>query len=107
MRILLDECVPRRFRRELPGHDVRTVPEMGWSGKKNGELLHLMIGQGFDVLLTVDQGVQHQQNLKAAGVAVLVLVAASNRLADLVPLAQAVLLALATIQPGDLIEVRS
>jgi hypothetical protein len=107
MRILLDECVPRRFRRELTGHDVRTVPEMGWSGKKNGELLQPMIGQGFDVLLTVDQGVQHQQNLKAAGVAVLVLVAASNRLADLVPLAQAVLLALATIQPGDLIEVRS
>ena len=39
MRILLDECVPRRLRAELTGHDVHTVPEMGWSGKKNGELL--------------------------------------------------------------------
>ena len=42
MRILLDECVPRRLRGELPGHDVQTVPELGWSGKKNGELLALM-----------------------------------------------------------------
>jgi hypothetical protein len=55
MRILLDECVPRRLRQELPAHDIRTVPEMGWSGKKNGELLQLMVGQGFDVLLTVDR----------------------------------------------------
>ena len=47
MRILLDECVPRRLRRELPGHDVGSVPEMGWSGKKNGELLALMTTDGF------------------------------------------------------------
>jgi predicted nuclease of predicted toxin-antitoxin system len=50
MRILLDECLPRRLRRELPGHDVRTVPEMGWSGKKNGALLSLMVAQGLEVL---------------------------------------------------------
>jgi hypothetical protein len=49
MRILLDECVPRRLRRELPGHDVRTVPEMGWSGARNGALLALMVAQGFEV----------------------------------------------------------
>ena len=54
MRILLDECVPRRLRWELPGHDVRTVPEMGWSGKKNGELLQLTTASGFEVLMTVD-----------------------------------------------------
>jgi hypothetical protein len=68
MRILLDECVPRRLRQELPGHDVRTVQELGWSGKKNGELLQLMAGQGFEVLVTVDQSIRHQQNLQAAGV---------------------------------------
>ena len=55
MRILLDECVPRRLGRELAGHDVRTVPEMGWSSKRNGELLQLMAAQGFEVFLTVDQ----------------------------------------------------
>jgi hypothetical protein len=68
MRILIDECVPRRLRREPPTHDVRTVAEMGWSGKKNGELLRLMNDNGFEVLLTVDQNLRHQQNLKAAGV---------------------------------------
>ena len=41
MRVLLDECVPNGLRRELPGHDVRTVPEMGWAAKENGELLAL------------------------------------------------------------------
>ena len=69
MRILLDECVPRPLRRELAGHDVRTIREMGWAGKKNGELLSLMAGAGFEVLLTVDQNLRYQQNLTAAGVA--------------------------------------
>ena len=105
MRILLDECVPRRLRQDFPGHDVYTVPEMGWSGKKNGELLQLMTGQGFAVLLTVDQGIRHQQNLQAAGIAVVVLVAPSNRLADLVPLIPSTLVSLGTIKPGDVVEI--
>jgi hypothetical protein len=105
MRVLLDECVPRRLRRELSGHDVHTVPEMGWSGKKNGELLQLMAWQRFEVLLTVDQSMRHQQNLQVAGVGVVVLVAPSNRLADLVPLMPSVLAALDTIKPGDVVEV--
>jgi PIN like domain len=86
MRILLDECVPRPLRHELPGHDVRTVPEMGWAGKKNGELLQLMAQQAFEVFLTVDQNLRFQQNLSGAGVGIIVLVAPTNRLADLVPL---------------------
>jgi len=105
MRILLDECVPRRLRRELPGHDVWTVPEMGWSGKKNGELLRLMTPQGFEVLLTTDQNLRHQQNLKAVGVAVVVLAAATNRLADLVPLIPSARAALGAIQPGQVVEI--
>ncbi len=105
MRILLDECVPRRLRRELPGHDVRTVPEMGWSGKKNGELLKLMAAQGFDVFVTVDQNLRFQQNLQAAGVAVVVLVAASNRLAALLPLMPAVRAALGSLSPGAVLDI--
>src|SRR5262249_40282431 len=105
MRILLDECVPRRLRRELPGHDVHTVPEMGWSGKKNGELLRLMAGQGFEVLRTVDQSIRHQQNLQAVAVAVIVLVAPRNRLADLTPLIPSVQSALGSIKPGDGVEI--
>ena len=93
------------MRRDLPGHDVRTVPEMGWSGTKNGELLALMTTQGFEVLLTVDQGLRYQQNLQAAGVALIVLVAASNRLADLAPLMPSVQAALGSISPGDVVEI--
>jgi len=107
MRLLLDECVPRPLRRELAGHDVHTVPSMGWSGKKNGELLALMIPDGFEVFLTVDQNLSYQQNLRAANVAVIVLVAPTNRLADLLPLMPSVRAALTTIQPGDLVEVRT
>lgn len=78
---------------------------MGWSGRKNGELLRLMAGQGFEVLLTGDQGLRHQQNLRSAGIAVVALVTTSNRLADLLPLMPAVLAALGPIKPGDVVEV--
>ncbi len=105
MRVLIDECVPRRILGHLPGHDVHTVPDMGWSGKKDGELLRLMSGQGFEALVAVDRGIQRQQNLQATGVAAIVLVATSNRLANLVPLMPAALTALGTIMPGDVVEL--
>jgi hypothetical protein len=105
MRILLDECVPRPLRRHFAGHDVRTIREMGWAGKKNGELLALMAADGFEVLLTVDQNIRYQQNLVAAGVAVVVLVTTTNRLADLLPLVPSALAALAASKPGDVVEV--
>ncbi len=86
MRVLIDECAPRSLRTSLTGHDVHTVAEMGWSGKKNGELLALMASDDFEVLLTVDQNLRHQQNLSANGVGIIVLVAPTNRMADLRPL---------------------
>jgi len=106
MRILLDECVPRPLRRELTDHEVRTVVEMGWSGKKNGELLQLMMQESFTILLTTDQNLRYQQNLQQAEVAVVVLVASSNRLLDLLPLIPSVRSVLATITPGVVIEIR-
>jgi hypothetical protein len=105
MRLLIDECVPRPIKDEFSGHDVWSVPEMGWTGRKNGELLQLMSDDGFDVLVTVDQHLPHQQNLQAVGVSVLVLVAATNRADDLLPLVPAAEAALTTIQPGDVVEV--
>ena len=51
MRILLDECVPRPLRRELSGYEVRTVVEMGWAGKRNGELLRLLTTEHFAAFL--------------------------------------------------------
>ncbi|MGB5973333.1 MAG: DUF5615 family PIN-like protein [Nodosilinea sp.] len=106
MRILLDECVPRPLKRELADYEILTVVEIGWSGKKNGELLRLMNQEGFTILLTTDQNLRYQQNLEQAGVAVIVLVAQSNRLPDLVPLIPDVRSVLSTIAPGEVIEVR-
>jgi len=106
MRILLDECVPRPFKRELRGHNVRTVAEMGWAGKSNGELLQLMLPQKFDAFLTIDQNLQYQQNLRQAGVSVIVMSAGNNRISDLIPLVPKVLAALGSVKAGELMEVR-
>ncbi len=107
MRVLLDECVPKRLGRALVGHAVRTVPQEGWSGRKNGQLLALMSAAGFEVLLTVDQSIRHQQDLHAAGVAVIVMIGGSNQIADLMPLVPDVLAALGTVQAGDSVEIRA
>ena len=90
MRVLLDECLPRRLKRELTGHEIRTAPDMGWASKRNGELLTLAVGQ-FDVFLTADRNLSYQQDLSSFDIAVVVLVARSNRLDDLRPLVPRVL----------------
>jgi hypothetical protein len=105
MRILLDECAPRPLKRELTDYEIRTVVEMGWSGKKNGELLRLMSQKGFTILITTDQNLRYQQNLQQAGVAVVVLVSPSNKLSDLLPLIPDARKVLNTIAPGEVIEV--
>ena len=84
MRILLDESLPRRLVRELPGHIVSTVTDNGWSGLENGELLRAAAGQ-FDLFLTADQNIEFQQNLRELPMAVVVLVAVNNRLDTLRP----------------------
>jgi hypothetical protein len=70
MRLLLDECVPRPLKQDLVGHDVRHVSEMGWSSARSGELLRLMLADGFDALLTVDRSLGFQQNVRASGLGV-------------------------------------
>ena len=104
MRLLLDECVPKRLKRELPGHDARTVPDLGWAGIQNGVLLRLANGQ-FDALLTVDQGIEYQQNLSGLSVSVVVMMAPSNDVDDLRPLLPGVEQALAKLRPGEIIRV--
>ena len=66
MRLLLDECVPRPLKHDLIGHDVSHVNDMGWSSKRNGELLRLMAAERFDAFLTVDQSLEFQQNIRAS-----------------------------------------
>ena len=104
MRLLLDECVPKRLKRELPGHDARTVQDLGWAGITNGALLRLADGQ-FDALLTVDQGIEYQQNLSGLSISVVVMMAPSNDVDDLRPLLPGVEDALAKLRPGEIIRV--
>jgi hypothetical protein len=99
MKLLLDECIDRKFAREFPGYDVKTVPQMGWSGVKNGQLLALAVAE-FDVFITVDRNLSFQHNLPQFDIAVIVLQASSNRLADLKPLAPDVLAILTTVTKG-------
>ena len=91
MRVLLDECLPRRLKRELMGHDARTAPEMGWASKRNGDLLRLAVDGEFDAFLTVDRKLQRQQDLSAFNIAVVVSVANNNTLANMQPLMPKVL----------------
>ena len=104
MRVLLDECIPRKLRDELPGHNVKTIAEMKWTGTKNGDLLKLA-EVGFDVLLTVDQGIPFQQNLAGTNLALVVIVAPSNDIKDLRPSMPEVLRVLISIQPGQTVRV--
>jgi len=101
MRILIDECLPRKLKRELPDHDVSTVSEMGWAGVKNGALLQLMRGQ-CDVFITVDGNLEYQQNLSAASIAVVVLKAVNNKLETLAPLMPAVRAKMDALQSGEI-----
>jgi hypothetical protein len=100
MKLLLDECIDRRLARELVNHEVKTVPQMGWAGVKNGQLLALAEAE-FDVFITVDRNLSFQQNLPQFNIAVIVLQAPSNRLADLKPLAPEVLAILVTAAKGQ------
>jgi predicted nuclease of predicted toxin-antitoxin system len=104
MKVLLDECVPRKLRRELTEHAVVTVTERGWSGVKNAKLLALAETE-FEVFLTVDQNLKYQQNLKAFNIGVILLVARNNRLKTLLPLMPEARKALENIKAGDLIRV--
>ena len=104
MRILLDECLPKKLKQELPGHEVRMVQEMGWSGRKNGALLSVAAPH-FDVLITVDQNLRYQQNLGSYEIGVIGLKAVSNRIEHLSPLMQEVRVRLDSIQPGQYVQV--
>jgi hypothetical protein len=83
MKVLLDECVPRPLKFDFIGHDVSHVTEVGWSGIKNGKLLRLAIGTGFEVFVTVDRNLPFQQNLSCFDIGVIVLSTKSTRIDDL------------------------
>jgi predicted nuclease of predicted toxin-antitoxin system len=108
MKVLIDECAPRALKHYLAanGHDCLTVQEYGWSGKQNGELLSLAEGR-YEVLVTVDTSLQYQQNLAGRRIAVVRILARSNRLDVLSLCFPACLEAHQAIKPGDIVRVGS
>ena len=107
MRVLLDECLPRRLKGAFgPDHDVTTVPERGWAGARNGALLQLASGL-VDVFVTIDAGLPYQQDLGRLPLAIVLLTAPSNRLDALLPLVPDLLEQLSDISPGQVLRVGS
>jgi hypothetical protein len=101
--IILDECVPRRVAKDLP-HHVSTVRQLKLTGLDNGDLLKA-IEEQFDVFLTVDQNIRYQQNLTASKIAIIVIVAPSNRYEDILPLMPFCISTTHEIRPVELISI--
>ena len=106
MRILLDECLPKKLKREFAGYTIFTIQEMGWSGVKNGELLRRAETK-FDVWITADQNIEFQQDLSRFDIAIAVLVAPRNKLETLLPLIPQLHEVLQTIQPHQIVYIDS
>ncbi len=103
IRVLLDENLPRKLKCSLEA-EALTVPERGWGGIKNGPLLRLAALE-FDVLLTIDRGIEYQQNLTGIELCLIVLSAVSNDIDDLLPLVASINAALQEAAPGRVIRV--
>ena len=105
MKILLDHNLDRRLKQYLAKYQCATTQECGWADVLNGELLTLAETNGFDVLLTADSNIKHQQNLTGRNIAILVLRARSNRLAIHLEMLDDIHQSLSKIQPGEIIEI--
>jgi predicted nuclease of predicted toxin-antitoxin system len=99
MKVFLDECIDWRLSRDLVGHEVKTARQMGWTAIKNGELLALA-AKNFDVFITVDRNLAFQQNVIDLVIAVIVLQARTNRIADLRALVPRLLRSIQFVRPG-------
>jgi hypothetical protein len=104
MRVLLDECLPRKLGRLLVGHEVSTVQQAGWAGVVNGKLLARIAGN-FDAFITVDQNLPAQQNTAALTFGIVVLRAPTNQLRDLAPLVPKILATLRTLGPTQIVVI--
>jgi hypothetical protein len=104
LRVLLDECLDRGLRKEFSGHIIKTVPEMGWAGMKNGVLLG-RAEQVFDVFVTVDRNLTFQQQTSRFKIAIVVLHASSNRAEDLRHLVPRALKMMTSLRPGRVVHI--
>ena len=105
MHLLLDESLPRRLSRHLTAETVHTVYDRDWSGLKNGELLRAA-ETDYDVFVTADQNLEYQRNLRGFAIGVVVLVARTNRVQDLLPLIPDLLRACSSVGHGEVVRVK-
>ena len=103
MKILLDEGVPDLIQKRLKNLTLATVQDLGWRGIKNGNLLDLMTGNGFEVLITTDKNIPYQQNLVKRNLSAIII--PSNRIRILKPLLPQIQTAIETIKLGEAIEI--
>ena len=107
MLVLLDEQLPRHLAREIGGYNVSTVQQRGWAGLNNGELLRVAADAGFEVLVTADRNLQFQQNLSQSRLGIILLIAPSNALEDILPLVPNLLATILKASPGRLLRVEA
>ncbi len=106
MKVIIDECLPRRLCSALIGHEAKTVPQAGFSGYKNGALLDA-IKNLCDVFLTIDGNLEYQQNLITVKFGIVVIAAKSNRFEELEPTIPAILNAITKVGKGEIYTVHS
>ena len=105
MKLLLDECLPKKLKRHFAGHACHTVSEAQLAGKLNGELLTMAERLGFDVLITSDKGLEYEQNYTGRRISVIILRSKSNKLPDLLPLIADCMDVLSSIRTGTVAKV--
>ncbi len=105
MKVLLDECVTRKLKSRLPNHEVYSVTDMQWNGLKNGLLISAAIGEGFDMLLTIDKNLEHQQNLKKHSIIVAVFDVKQNNVKLYEPLLSSFEERLPTFEKGNVYRI--
>lgn len=106
MKLLLDENLPKRLKQDFTEHEIYTVSDKGWNGKKNGELLSLLIKESFNALITFDKNLQYQQNFEKYTLPILVLSAIDNSYIELKKLVPLIKEALNTAQLKGIIEIK-
>ena len=107
MKLLLNENMPHKLRQHLPGHEIVTTAYMGWGGIRNGELLARAVGEKFDAMLTVDAGIEYEQNLANLPRSIVIMRAESNAFEHIEPLIPELLVALMSLKPKSLVKVGS
>jgi predicted nuclease of predicted toxin-antitoxin system len=104
MKLLFDECLPKRLKYDFPGHEAFTVDEVAFKGLENGDLLQAASGR-FDVFITVDRRLTREHDVSLFDIGVIVLISQSNRYEDLKPLLLKILNKLGSISSGQVIEI--